>query len=205
MLRAQSRCDYATARLDDGRKVRLRPLLPGEVGPLQTVFDGMSPTSRGHRYLTGMTRLPANITRALTTVDSRDHVAWVATLRDDPVGLARYIRLSPDTAEIAFEVVDALHGRGLGGILFDALATLAHAHGVRWFKGMVDPLNSASAGMLRRRGMDMRLADGLLEGLGPVVPPRRTRVDRRALLTVAARYEQRLPAALLCANAVCSA
>ena len=118
-------CDGVWATLADGGLALLRPLERGAEDPVLAVFDGLSPRSRELRFLTGVPRLTKHMLTALTDVDSCRHVAWVALVDGRPSGIARYVRVSDDTAELAFEVVDAQHRRGLGLLLLDTVATLA--------------------------------------------------------------------------------
>lgn len=164
----------------------LRPLRPGEVEALLAVFDGMSTASRASRYLVGMPRLPATMLASLVDVDGHEHVAWVAGVDRRPVGIARYVRVAPATVEVAFEVVDAWQGRGVGTMLLDAVTTVAAAHGVRRLRASVHPANAASLHLLARVGMRLTLNDGLLEGESVLRLLDRPRLDRRAVVDLAA-------------------
>jgi len=107
-------------------------------------------------------------------------------VRGSPVGICRYVRTSRDTAELAFEVVDAEQRRGIASVLVDAVTTVAHAQGIVWLEASVVPGNAGSVALLARLGMDVVLRDGLLEGrarLRLMEPPR---VDRRAVVALAA-------------------
>src|SRR6478735_10097020 len=115
--RRRAAFEHVSVRLADGGTATLRPLRHGEVAPVLAVFAGLSPLSRARRFLTGLTRLPALMLAALTDVDGCDHVAWVASVDGRPVGIGRYARADAHTAEVAFEVVDAHQGRGLGWVL----------------------------------------------------------------------------------------
>ncbi len=178
--------------LPGGGVVRLRPLSHGETAPLEAVFAGMSGEAREQRYLTGLRHLPGPMVSALTDVDGARHVAWTAELAGRPVGLARYVLEEPGIAEIAFEVVDAHHGAGIGTALVDAVTTVAAARGVRRLRALVHPGNGPSLRMLRRVGVQLTVADGLLEGEGPlrlVDPPR---VDRAAVVDLASSTAWRI-------------
>ena len=171
--------------LPEGGTIELRPLRRGEVDPLRAVFDGMSAAARAERYLTGITRLTPGMTATLTDVDGHHHVAWLATLAGRPVGIARYLLDDVGVAEIAFEVVDAYHGVGIGTALVDAVTTVAAARGVRRLRASVLPSNRASRTLVARLGVRLVPADGLLEGEGQLRlfdPPR---VDRRAVVALA--------------------
>lgn len=194
MLRSRanprSREEDVVARLHGRSTANLRPLRAGESGPLLEVFAGMSEQSRADRYLAGATRLPSAMLAALVDVDGYDHVAWLATVAGRPAGIARYVRLGPATAEIAFEVVDALHGRGIGTVLVDAVTTVAAAQGISRLQATVVPTNKASLRMVRRLGVSPTLVDGLYEGEGPLRLLDPARVDRAAVLALAAASRQ---------------
>ena len=176
--------DHIGARLSDGTAVALRPLVRGETAPLLGVFHGMSAHSRGLRYLNGLPDLPPRMLSLLTDVGGDRHVAWLASLEDEPVGIARYVRLSgcPTAAELALEVVDRLHGRGLGTVLLDTITTVAAARGIRQVHGTLAPSNTASRRLLARLGAATRPVDGLLEAEGPLRLLDPPAVDRSALL-----------------------
>lgn len=191
-LRPARRPCHVRARLADGGSVVLRPLRGGETEVLEDVFAGLSPESRQQRYLVSMPRLPGSARRVLADVDPRDHVAWVALVDGRPAGICRYVRTAHDTAEVAFEVVDAEQGRGLGAILVDAVTTVAHVHGVEWLEATVAPGNRGSVSLLGRLGIRLVPTDGLLEGRGrlrPLHPP--SGVDRGAVLALASLHAAR--------------
>ncbi len=79
---------------------------------------------------------------------------------------ARYIRerTAPDTAEVAFSVVDDYQGRGLGTLLVGALAVAAAQNGVRRFRARVLAENEPMRAILRRAGAQLDFAEpGVLE------------------------------------------
>ena len=110
---------------------------PGELAPQQAVFDGLSRTSRTDRFLTGVDRLTPAMWGALTDVDGHDHVAWLATVDGRPAGIARFVRVAPCTAEVAFEVADEYQGLGLGTVLLDTVTTVAAAMRIRRLQASV--------------------------------------------------------------------
>lgn len=178
---------HVRTRLAGGGYVDLRPLCGGETGPLDAVFDGLSARSRQRRYLVPMPRLPGSFRRLLTDVDGCDHVAWLAVVRGRPAGLARYVRTAPDRADLAFEVVDAHHGRGIGSVLVDAVGTVATARGITCLEAVVERDNAASRALLAGLGVGLTPDGGLLAGRGRLRLPTPARVDRAAVLALAAR------------------
>ncbi|QBR93871.1 GNAT family N-acetyltransferase [Nocardioides euryhalodurans] len=181
---ARDRAHPVTAPLRGGAAV-LRPLLPGELEPQRAVFDAMSPDSRRARYLTPVSTLTTGMWSALTAVDGRHHVAWLASVDGRPAGIARYVHVAPCTAEIAFEVVDEQQGRGLGGVLLDTISTIAAASRVRRLQATVLAENSASRGLLAMIGLRLRGSGGVLEGESSFHLLERPRVDRPAVVGVA--------------------
>src|SRR6188768_632422 len=136
------------ARLTGGGTAMLRPLEPGEDAALLAVFEGLSARSRELRFLTAMNTLRPSVVRALTDVDGCRHVAWLATVDGLPAGIARYARVPDGPADLAFDVVDAQQGRGLGSLLLDAVATLARANAVNRVSATVHPGNRVSVHLL---------------------------------------------------------
>jgi GNAT superfamily N-acetyltransferase len=184
----------ASAVLDDGDSViarirggvvAARPLVAGEHDPLGAVFAGMSRASRYSRYLTGLGGLPASMARALADVDGHRHVAWLASVDDEPVGIGRWIRTAPETAELAFEVVDRHHDRGIGTVLVDVLTTVAAVSGIQRLEATVLPTNQPSLRLLERVGLTFHAVDGLLEGSGRLQLLPTPRVDRPAVARIA--------------------
>ena len=172
-------------RLPGGGAVALRPLKRGEREPLLAVFDGMSSASRAQRYLTGMVRLPSRTVDLLTDVDGHRHVAWLASIDGRPVGIARALQVDVGVAEVAFEVVDAHHGEGIGSALLDAVTTVLAAQGVRRVSASLLPDNAPSWRLVTRIGVRLHEAGGLLEGEGRLRLLDPPRVDRNAVLALA--------------------
>ncbi len=174
------------APLPGGGSVTLRPLRHGETEPVQAVFDGMSPDARVQRYLTGMPRLPATILTALADVDGVRHAAWLASVDGRPAGIARYAVVEPGVAELAFEVVDAHRGTGIGTVLLDVVTTVAASHGVRRVRAALLADNGPSRHLVTQVGVRLAPAGSILEGEGPVRLLDPARVDRRAVVALAA-------------------
>ena len=125
-------------RLNDGTRVLIRPIAPGDKRKLANAFGHLSAETVHRRFLSPKPRLSAAELRYLTEVDGDDHVAYVAVLADRPewlVAVGRFVRLveDPETAEFAIVVGDPWQNKGLGKRLASLLATEAVAHGVRRF------------------------------------------------------------------------
>ena len=179
--------DHVPVQLRDGGLVSIRPLCAGEEAPLLAVFDQMSSRSRANRYLVGVPALTRSMISTLVAVDGRYHVAWLASMAGQPVGIARYIRVGPAAAEIALEVGDGHQGRGLGTALLDAVTTLACVNGIRRVEAIVLPENRPSQRLLAKIGLPLRPVGPTLEGEGSLRLLEPPCVDRAAVVALAAR------------------
>lgn len=139
--------------------VRLRELGPGETDVLDAVLDGLSGNSRYLRFHTGAPQLSARVRERLAAVDGRDHVAVAAYAGSVPIGIARLIGLGDGRAELAVEVVDAWHRRGVGRRLVSAVARLGRAAGMREMEADVLAENVAVQMMLASVFGDLTLAE----------------------------------------------
>jgi protein lysine acetyltransferase len=137
----------------DGTELMLRPVLPGDT---QRVAHGrvmFSPETLYRRFLSGRTPTETVLTY-LFEVDYVDHFVWVVTDgADGPVVAdARFVRDQddPTLAEIAFTVADAYQGRGIGTVLFAALAVAASVDGITKFQARVLSDNLPARALLDR-------------------------------------------------------
>jgi GNAT superfamily N-acetyltransferase len=115
--------------------VQVRPLCSDEGALLDAVFTGLSPESRYLRFHAPIHGLTESLRGVLLDVDGRNHVALVAVSdRGEAVGIARLVRdpRRRDEAEVAFEVVDAWQGRGVGRRLLTGIVEAAGEVGGGW-------------------------------------------------------------------------
>jgi RimJ/RimL family protein N-acetyltransferase len=143
------------ARLRDGTFVTLRPVRRTDIAALRSFLKGMSPESRYLRFHASVTDLSEAQWQYLVSADGWNHVAVVAWRGAVVVGVGRYIRLedSPDKAEVAFAVTDAVQRRGLGTLLRDELVAAARGAGIRSFRAEVLAGNTGIRRLLRKSSM----------------------------------------------------
>lgn len=151
--------------LRDGTTTHVRPIRPEDADALQAFHVAQSEASTYMRFFAPLERLPDRDLARFTTVDHHDRVALVAVTQDDAIiGVARYDRIAPDEAEVAFNIADAHHGRGLGSVLLEHLAAAARERGVRRFSADVLPQNGRMMAVFREAGYSprQRLEDGVI-------------------------------------------
>ena len=120
--------------LADGGTIQIRPIRPADGPALLRFHSRLSPESVYLRYFSPHPYLSEREIEFLTGVDYRWRMALVAVLGDELVAVARYEGKEGTTdAEVAFLVEDAHHGRGIGTVLLEWLATAAREAGITEF------------------------------------------------------------------------
>ena len=135
------------ATLRDGSSVRLRPVARDDEPGLRALLDRLSPESRRLRFFAADPDLDRKAGWAASRGAGRGF-GLVATA-GRIVGHAAWVRDGRDCAEIAFEVEDALQGRGLGTLLLAQLIEAARSAGLRRLTALVHPDNARMAALLR--------------------------------------------------------
>jgi GNAT superfamily N-acetyltransferase len=146
----------------------LRPLRHGERKPVLDVFAGLSERSRRLRFLGMKPRLPERDLAYLVDVGccGREAVAAVDQETGLTVGIARFVRdAAAPEAEIAFEVVDAWQGQGVGRRLLTELKALALEQGILRFRALIAHGNMPAFGLVHGVGvlLSRRYEDGSVE------------------------------------------
>lgn len=142
------------SRYVDG--VVIRPLRTGDTDTVLAVFERLGPESRRRRFGGAKTHLSAAELELLARVDGERHVL-VAYAEGDtrPAGLARLVR-DGSSAEVAFEVADEQHGRGIGTALAQTLAADARAAGIAELHATVACDNARAMSLLARVSRRLR-------------------------------------------------
>ena len=156
--------EYAVEEiLRDGGSILIRAIRPDDKELLLEHFRSLSADSVYLRFLGSKKELsPAELTR-LTEVDFVRHVALAATLRvgdrEKIIGVGRSIVSrddAPHRAEVAFAVLDAHQGRGVGTLLLEHLARLARAAGVTEFEADTLGVNRKMLEVFARSGFEVK-------------------------------------------------
>ena len=138
------------------------------------VFDGLSDRSKWFRFLGAKPRLLESDVRHLVDVGccGREAVVAVDPSSGVSVGLARFVRdRDAPEAEVAFEVVDAWQGNGIGRRLVTELAAKAREQGILRFRAVVAREN--------------RAAVALMHGVGEVLAERRNGAELELVVRLA--------------------
>ena len=128
--------------LADGGTARMRPSRPDDEPALLALYERLSDDSIYLRFFSPVPRPTAVQLERLTSVDYVDHMVMVAQVGSDLVAVARYDRIEPAEAEVAFAVADDQQRRGLATLLLEHLAVIARANGIATFWADTLPGNS---------------------------------------------------------------
>ena len=143
-------------RLRDGSSVAIRAVRTGDEVPLLQFLSALCANSRRLRYFSGC-------------VDVAGAAHWAAGTPADRYGLlahdetgvlvahAACVLLDETRAEVAVEVADHLHDRGLGTMLLERLATIAEERGITRLVAEVLPENRLMLDVFRD-GFDAHVA-----------------------------------------------
>jgi len=143
--------------LRNGQRVEIRALQPDDEAALIAAVGRASPQSIYRRFFGPKRDFTEKEIAYFVNVDFVNHVALVAVTEEEGrpaiVGGARYIVVQPDRAEVAFVVVDAYQGQGLGTLLMRHLAALARAAGLRQLVAEVLPDNASMLKVFEKSGL----------------------------------------------------
>jgi RimJ/RimL family protein N-acetyltransferase len=138
--------------LRDGRRCAVRPIAADDASALTAFHARLSAKSIYFRFFAPYPVLTADDVEHFTVVDYRDRFAVVVIAADLLVGVARYERLVPTDAEIAFLIEDTYQGVGLGTILLERLAVAARDSGISRLVAEVMPHNTSMIAVFEHAG-----------------------------------------------------
>jgi len=146
----------AHENLADGSRIEIRALRREDEADMLAAIGNTSAQSLQRRFFV-MKRHFSDKERAFfMDVDFKNHVALVALGEQEGrkiiVGGGRYVVFEPGRAELAFVVIDAWQGRGIGSILMRCLIEIARAARLQELTAEVLPENAAMRGVFGKFG-----------------------------------------------------
>ena len=133
--------------LRDGRPIQIRALRPDDETEVLEAVDRTNPESLRRRFFVTKRGFSQQEKSFFMHPDFVNHVALVGEIDEAGgpaiVGGGRYIVTQPGEAEVAFVVIDAYQGQGIGRLLMKHLIALAKEKGLRALTADVLPENAA--------------------------------------------------------------
>lgn len=158
-----------TLDLRDGSHIHMRPIRADDSLRLQAFHANLSAETIVFRFFYFVPRLAQEAADHFTHIDYANRMALVATIGTDReeqiVGVVRYERTGPSTAEVAFVVADAWQGHGIATALLLQLASYARQHGITTFTAVTMADNVKMIIVLRTCGFPclLRYSNGEVE------------------------------------------
>jgi acetyl coenzyme A synthetase (ADP forming)-like protein len=188
--------------LRDGTLATLRITAPDDRDALQRFFHELSPESHRRRFFSLAD--PAEALFCRSDDPTRQVTLVVLRLVEGdlrPIAVGSYLGLGNHAAEAAFAVADGFHGKGLGTILLERLATLAAANGFRRFEASVLADNNAMLEVFNESGFEIRSKSErgvvtVLLSLSPTSESVASTERRHAMATVASMRPLMTPRAV---------
>lgn len=136
----------------DGRRITVRSIHKNDGDLLINLFRNLSSETKRLRYNANMDHISDEIVhqelRRLSNLDPNLHFALIAFSAgpeaEEPIGVARFARLSENgaEAEVAIVIRDDFQAQGLGRHLLEMLTTVACRHNIHRFVFMTTSDNT---------------------------------------------------------------
>jgi GNAT superfamily N-acetyltransferase len=159
------------ALLAGGAIIEIRAATADDIDTVRSMHEAMSPQNRYLRFFSLSKNAAAQEARRLCRPTGPDHAALLATLNGNVVGAASYEpNHTQGEAEIAFAVLDDMHGRGVATLLLEHLVSLARIRQLTAFTAETLPENSAMLRVLDDAGLGVQRhwADGVVKLTIPI-------------------------------------
>ncbi len=159
--------------LTDGSTARVRPVSPDDIPGITALHGRLSKETVRLRYFGAHPYLSERELGRLVEKEGPDHLALVAELSGQFVGVAQYDRVpGSDVAEVAFVVDDAHQGLGIGTLLLEYLASEGRRYGLRQFAADTLFENARMANVFQAAGFTQHslLADGVVRVVMDISP-----------------------------------
>lgn len=173
----------SVVRLDDGRRVQVRPILPSDAPEVAEAIRTADAETLHARFL-GSAPMPTQATLdTLTLLDYVHRFALVARSRGRGVAIGRYETLPPDesgsvVAEIAVAVAPEWRRVGLATVLVESLARRAMECGITDFTALFLADNRPVVDLARDGGARVVIGEGTAQLHAPLATAVDTWPDR---------------------------
>ena len=150
--------------LDDGRRVTVRPIRPGDAAIEQTFVRGLSRNSRYSRFMGEVSELTPELLERFTHNHYPHDFALIVTVRaeagEKEIAVARYIGLDDGKrCEYAIAVADEWQRHGIGHRLMLALMEVAREAGIKHMEGYVLADNHGMLELMKSLGFESGPSD----------------------------------------------
>jgi RimJ/RimL family protein N-acetyltransferase len=144
-----------TMLLDDGTKVKFRPIHPTDAPRMRDLFYKLSEATIYYRFGWNMKQLPRKQIQDFVYIDHRNEVGIVGTIPEagDEEIIAfggYYLDKKTNRAEVALVVQDKWQNYGIGTFLIRYLARIAQKDGIRGFTAEIHTTNRTMQAVMHK-------------------------------------------------------
>ncbi len=135
-----------TMLLDDGTKVKFRPIHPTDMTRMRDLLYKLSEGTVYYRFGWNIKKFSQKQIQNFVYIDHRKEVAIVGTVpgaaEDEIIALSGYyLDEKTNRAEVALVVLDEWQGKSIGTFMLKYLAQIAHKNGIRGFTAEIHVTN----------------------------------------------------------------
>ncbi len=149
--------------LKDGTPIQIRALRASDEADMLAAIARTGPQSLQSRFFVLKRHFSDKERAFFMDVDFSNHVALAALVEEQGrytiIGGGRYVIVEPGRAEMAFVVVDAWQGRGVGSLLLRHLTDIAREQGLRELIAEVLSDNTPMRSVFARAGFKLARSD----------------------------------------------
>ncbi|RZI44249.1 GNAT family N-acetyltransferase [Herbaspirillum sp. HC18] len=159
---------YEKETLRNGLAVVIRAARPDDAERMVDAFKELDATSIYTRFFSPKKEITEAELQRFRETDFDTHVRLICTVERDGrevvIASALYVKISEDSAEVAFVVEEDYQRLGISKRLLSHLGKIALANGLKTFTAEVLPYNKAMLGVFQNCGwrMTSRTVDGAI-------------------------------------------
>ncbi|MDB9823240.1 GNAT family N-acetyltransferase [Deltaproteobacteria bacterium] len=151
-----------TMLLDDGTKIKFRPIHPTDAARMRDLFFKLSEAALYYRFGWNIKQLPRKQIQDFIYIDHRNEVGLVGTIPEagdeEIIAFGGYhLDKKTNLAEVALVVQDEWQNRGIASFMIKYLARIARKDGIRGFTSEVHTANKTMQTLMHK-------LDGKMEG-----------------------------------------
>jgi acyl-CoA hydrolase len=146
-----------TMYLDDGTKIKLRPIHPTDASRMRDLFHKLNSAAIDYRFGWDVDQMPQKQIQDIVYIDHRKEVGIVGTI-PNPAGTEEeiiafggyYLNDKTNRSEVALVVQDEWQNRGIGSFMIKYLSRIAKNDGIRGFTAGVQSANKKMQAVMHK-------------------------------------------------------
>jgi RimJ/RimL family protein N-acetyltransferase len=146
-----------TMYLDDGTKIKFRPIHPTDTSRMRNLFHKLTSAAVDYRFGWDMNQMPQKQIQDFVYIDHRKEIGIVGTIpnpartEEEIIAFAGYyLNDKTNRSEVALVVQDEWQNRGIGSFMIKYLSRIAKKDGIRGFTAGVQSTNKKMQAVMQK-------------------------------------------------------